>query len=472
MRVVALPFAVLFFSLVSPSVAHADDDGLVTVTFAVPRDSEAARASVLVAPALRDAFAGDGRFTLPDLEALLDGVDAPPAEASLAEAMRLKGKADLALSMVDLPVAADAYGQALVAFEQGAGAVVDITEMVDAFDKQATTFVLQGDRAGAESAWARALALDPGFRVAADAAPRVKKAFDVVLKDYKVPALGKLTVYSTTGAAEVWIDGVPRGASPLTVEVPPGRHIVRVAREGYRTWGGAVDVKKNMEATAQAALKPTRMLAKLDELLSRVSRNPDSTENVAELSRLLKVDRMIIAVVSSEGEVASIQGLSVDAVNGRLLARAEKSLPIEGDFFTRDATRFFRDRLVSVTAERAPTTKADLETGGPTRLSGDAEVVETPGTVVAGWVLTVGGVAAVGTGVVLGIVTLGQSAAFASKQQTDPQLADIKNAWLFTAVGADVAYVVGAGLLTGGILLLANGYAEQNAREDVLRPGL
>lgn len=469
MRVVAFASLVV---LLSAGVAHAVDDGLVTVTLAVPRDSEAARASVLTAPALRDAFAGDGRFSLPDLEALLDGVDAPPADTALAEALRLKSKADLALSMVDLPVAADAYGQALVAFEQGAGAVVDITELVDAFDKQATTFVLQGDSAGAQSAWARALAIDPGFRVATDAAPRVKKAFDVVLRDYKVPALGKLTVYSTTGAAEVWIDGVPRGASPITVEVPPGRHFVRVAREGYRTWGGAVDVKKNTEATAQAALKPTRMLAKLDELLTRVSRNPDNPENIAELSRLLKVDRMIIAIVGSEGEVASVQGISVDAVNGRVLARAEKSLPIDGDFFTRDATRFFRDRLVSATAERAPATTTDLERTGPSRLSGEAEVVETPGTVVAGWALTAGGVAAVGTGVVLGVLTLGQSAAFRSKQQTDPIVTDIKNAWLFTSIGADVAYVVGAGLLTGGILLLANGYAEQSAREDVLRPGL
>jgi hypothetical protein len=53
----------------------------------------------------------------------------------------------------------------------------------------------------------------------------------------------------------------------------------------------------------------------------------------------------------------------------------------------------------------------------------------------------------------------------------DPELSTIKNAWLFSAVGADVSSVVAAGLITGGVVLLVNGYAEQAAREDVLRPG-
>jgi hypothetical protein len=101
--------------MLSTSSASADD-GLVTVTLAVPKDAGSAQAAALVAPALRDAFAGDGRFTLPDLEALLDDVPAPPAVARLEEARRQKSKADLALSIVDLPVAADAYAQALVAF--------------------------------------------------------------------------------------------------------------------------------------------------------------------------------------------------------------------------------------------------------------------------------------------------------------------------------------------------------------------
>jgi Protein kinase domain/PEGA domain len=48
------------------------------------------------------------------------------------------------------------------------------------------------------------------------------------------PAVGRLTVTSTPAQAEVAIDGVPRGRTPLTLRnLPLGRHTVRVTREGY-----------------------------------------------------------------------------------------------------------------------------------------------------------------------------------------------------------------------------------------------
>ncbi len=298
----------------------------------------------------------------------------------------------------------------------------------------------------------------------------MKKIFDGVLKNWTNPPMGQLTVYSTSGAAEVQVDGVPRGAAPLTIDVPAGRHLVRVYREGFRAWGGAVEVKKGQEATVQAALKPTKTFAKLDELLTRLARTPENDLTVGDLSRLLKADRMVIAVVATEGSIASITGIAIDAVSGRVVGRAEKSLPIEGDFFARDTTRFVRDRLVPAAAERATVVESE-EDRRKTRLAGDAEKVETPGAVIAGWVLTGVAVVPLGLGIGLGIATLNQSEAYRSRTQVDPELSTIKNAWLFSAVGADVSSVIAAGLITGGVVLLVNGYAEQAAREDVLRPG-
>lgn len=455
-------------------------DGLLVVSIGVPVDSNSARAAVLVAAAARDATAGAGDLTVVDVEALLDATDAPPASAKLAEAKRLKDKADLGLSMVDLPVAADAYADALVAFEQGAAAITNINDVVDTFEKQATTFALQGETAAAKQAFEKALALDPGFRVAADAPPRAKKVFDDVVKGWRTPPMGQLTVYSTTGAAEVWVDGVQQGASPLTLDVAAGRHLVRVYREGYRAWGGAVDVKKGSEATAQAALKPTAGFAKLDELLGRVARNPDNAQNLSEVARFLKVDRVLVTLVETQGPVANISGFWINGVSGSTERKGQKSLSIDGDFFVRDTTTFVRQRFLEGgnigSVDGDGNSKLDdpnktPDRRGPSRLPGDAEKVETPGMVIAGWVTLSTSVVPLATGIVLGVLTLNQNEAFHSRQQTANDLEEVKSAWLFTSIGADVSYVVAGGMAATGAILLVNGYAEQAALEDVMEPG-
>ncbi len=457
------------------------DDGLVTVAYTAPVDSGAARAAALASPAVRAAFTTAGGFRVVDLEALLDQVDAPPAAARLAEARRLKDKADLALSMVDLLVAADAYAEALVSYEQGAAGITDIAEVVDTYDKQAIAFALSGESSSARASWERALALDPGFRVAADVAPRVKRAFDDVARGWKKPPMGQLTVYATSGAAEVWVDGVLRGAAPLTVDVPAGRHLVRVYREGYRAWGGAVDVKKGAEATVQAAPRPATGFARLDELVGRIVRNPDAAANAVELARYLKSDRIMLMLVEAEGPVATLSGLFIDGVTGRVLARGGKSLSVDDDFFTRDVTTFVRQRYVdgeNVGAsglDDAQVRRIDAGDGDGddrrSRLPGDVERVETPGLVVGGWVVTGLALLPLGAGVGLGIATLNQQEAFWSRTQVDPEARQIKDAWLFTAVGADAGYLVGAAMVTAGVVMLVNGYAEQAALTDIIEPG-
>jgi hypothetical protein len=474
----------LLVGVVAPAAPVRADDGLVTVTIAAPVDSAAARAAASTAPSLREAFTAPGGFRVVDLEALLDGVDAPPASLRLAEARRQKDKADLALSMVDLPVAADAYGAALVAYEQGAAALTDIAEVVDCFDKQATTFALQGDTPAARSSWERALALDPAFRVASNAAARVRKAFDDVARGWKRPPMGQLTVYATSGAAEVWVDGVQRGAAPLTLDVPAGRHLVRVYREGFRAWGGAVDVKKGAEATVQAALKPTTGLARLEELLGRVMKNPDNALGVTELARFLKADRIMLALVEAQGPIAVVRGFLIDGVAGRVLTRGQKSLSVDDDFFSRDATSFVRERFVEgalngalgeVTPPDVP--KGDAgDAGGAggdagSRLPGDAERVPTSGLLIGGWVTLGLSLLPIGTGIGLGAATLNQQEAYRSRSQVDPAATQIKNAWMFSAIGADVGYVLGAAMVTTSIFLLVNGYTEQAALQDVIAPG-
>ncbi len=48
-------------------------------------------------------------------------------------------------------------------------------------------------------------------------------------------AEGVLKVTSDPAGARVWVDDVPRGATPTLLEVAPGRHVIRLEQPGYRS---------------------------------------------------------------------------------------------------------------------------------------------------------------------------------------------------------------------------------------------
>jgi PEGA domain len=448
--------------------AEPQRDGLVMVTLAVPTNVQGEATAVTVARLLRTVATNTPGFTHKDLESLLDDVAAPPHQALLADALKQKEKADLALSMVDLPVAADAYAQSLVAFEQAAAGLRDISPVVDALDRQATTFALQNDTKAARQAWERALALDPGFRVAADAAPRAKKAFDELVKNYRAPPMGKLTIYTTSGAAEVWVDGVARGVAPLTLEVPAGRHLVALIHDGFRAFGTAVDVKKGVEASVQAALKPTKGYAKLDAMLGRIAKNPDGDGLAAELARTLKVDRLMLITVAQSTTAVTIAGKVVDGVSGKTIASSSKAMVSESEFFERDVSRFAEELLQSHDRRMNETTTPTEGGTGKDLLVGDVAAVPVPGGVVAGGVLLGLSVLPLAGAITLGIVTLQQSGQYRIRAQVDKDLDSIRQTWLLTSLASDGLYVATAALLGLGTFFLVTGLDEWSTKEEVM----
>ncbi|MBR0099707.1 MAG: PEGA domain-containing protein [Treponema sp.] len=83
-------------------------------------------------------------------------------------------------------------------------------------------------------------------------------------------ASGKSYIRVTTtnvSLASVYIDGSYKGTSPLTVEVSPGSHSVRVEKSGYDTYRGTVNVADGYEntvsVTMQASVGSIRAEAKI-----------------------------------------------------------------------------------------------------------------------------------------------------------------------------------------------------------------
>lgn len=479
MRRVGVPLLLVGAVLGGP-IARARDAEVMVAALAIPMDGGSAPVAVDVARIAHEALAHDRDVRQLDLERVLDGGDPLwVTKLEAAEAAARKGRS--ALESVELPVAAEAFAEAVVAYEQAVAGMRDLAPLVEVFGLQGVVFALQGDKKNAEQAFARALALDPAWRIESTAPSKARATFDATAKAQKSAGQGTLTVYATTGAAEVWVDGVFRGVAPLTLDARTGRHYVRVAKDGQVAHGSAVEVRRGSEATVQASLRPTSRLAKLEELSHRVTRSKESVAPVAELAAWLQVDRLLVLLVEDSGGSALVTGTLVDGVTGQQRARASKAFSPRDSFFERDVRNFLRERLAPGASEGAdaprpevtPTPSPDAD-GPPTPslLPGEAEQVEAPGAVVGGWVLLGLSVVPIGTGIGFGIASLNYYDAFHNKvpSQIDPQLGTLSSTWLTMSILTDVSWALAIGMVAGGTAALVIGYDEWAAREEVASP--
>ncbi len=479
MRRAAVASTLVLAGLLAPA-ANARDAELMVTAIAVAMDGGSAPVAVDVARIAHETLAHDRDVRQLDLERVLDGGE-PLWVSKLEAAEAAARKGTTALESVELPVAAEAFAEAVVAYEQAIAGMRDLTPLVDVLGRQGVVFALQGDKKNAEQAFARALALDPAWRIEGTAPSRARASFEATVKAHKGAGQGSVTVYATTGAAEVWVDGVFRGIAPITLDARAGRHYVRVAKDGHLAYGGAVEVRRGSEATVQATLRPTSRLAKLEELSHRVARSKESVGPVAELAAWLQVDRLVVLLVEDSGGSALITGTVVDGITGQQRARASKAFSPRDSFFERDVRNFVRERLAPGASEGADAPRRDPPPGPapdddgpptPSLLPGEAERVEAPGAVVGGWVLLGLSVIPIGTGIGFGVASLTYQDGFRNKlpSQLDPQLEPLRATWLTMSILTDVSWALAIGMVAGGTAALVIGYDEWAAREEVASP--
>jgi hypothetical protein len=104
-------------------------------------------------------------------------------------------------------------------------------------------------------------------------------------------AAGVVKVTSDPAGADIWIDDIPRGATPALIEVDPGRHALRLEHPGYRPVIRYIEVvagrlhKQHValdpEAGGPAASRPPRQ--KVARLMpsAKVQRLEDSDADAA-----------------------------------------------------------------------------------------------------------------------------------------------------------------------------------------------
>jgi hypothetical protein len=69
---------------------------------------------------------------------------------------------------------------------------------------------------------------------------------------------GSLEVQSSPSGAQVFLNGVPAGTTPLLVEdVPVGSRAMRVELSGYERWSSLIRIVANQRTLAKAELQPS-----------------------------------------------------------------------------------------------------------------------------------------------------------------------------------------------------------------------
>ena len=69
------------------------------------------------------------------------------------------------------------------------------------------------------------------------------------------PTMGTVQVRSTPYLSEVFVDGDSMGYTPAKVSLPPGKHVFRVEKAGYKAWTKEIMITVGSELTLDASLE-------------------------------------------------------------------------------------------------------------------------------------------------------------------------------------------------------------------------
>jgi hypothetical protein len=168
----------------------------------------------------------------------------------------------------------------------------------------------------------------------------------------------QLVVYTEPAGAQVTIDGAPLGATPASIELPPGDHRVEVSKEGFDPISRSFAVPRNRSVELSFAL--TRQAPPADSVLPPLTQPAPTTPSAAPIANNPPVVRPTTREVeqTQPPSGAMRQWAWVPAAGGVVLAAV-------GGVFLYQAIHA-HDELTSPTTTIGPAQAASYRQSGPT----------------------------------------------------------------------------------------------------------
>jgi len=322
-----------------------DEEGISIATFAVARDSASAQQAVVTEYLVRQSFQRNPRYSSLDVEAFLSGDDPLRAREQVQKGLELLDRGREMYDAFELAPALSTTTKAVLALERGAAALHDMGPYVNALLLLGATYSLKADKRNARNTFERALLVDRRATLQGGGyPPTVMEIFDEARDLVEGAPLASLSIYANPAAAEVYVDGIFRGSTPLTIDrLPAGRHVVRVFRSGYTSYGRVIELLDGAEETVQAALKPTPQAAQFESLLRRAG--PEAAQDgmgpaTQELGAWVKVDQLMLVQVTASGDDVTLQVAHYDAAGAQRLHAATRTFSFSSQRFRANVEEF------------------------------------------------------------------------------------------------------------------------------------
>ena len=240
---------------------------------------------------------------------------------------------------LDIPGAIEKAEQALEKLELGAASLEDLTLFVNILHLLGTCYTFNGDLNESSSSFLRAYLINPALKPDPTVyPPDICDVYEAVGADASQVGTGSISVDSEPKGASVYLDGMPMGVAPVTIDnIVIGKHIIRLSKLGYQYFGSVLTIKKDETRTLSATLQSipgvSRILAEKNNLPSLFAKGIESTlASMQVIAKDLGVEQlMVIIVTPGDGGVASLSIYIYERLSNSIIAQRQGDSPSMND---------------------------------------------------------------------------------------------------------------------------------------------
>ena len=290
------------------------------------------KAASMVAHFLRKAVVEDTEFAAVSLVGVLGNASMERSRLDFKEADDFVSRGQKAYQEFELDQTMGFFKEALTRYERNVGYIDDFTKLSELLMLMGAVHSLRGERKRAALRFVQAYTVDD--EVEPDPSvfnPSMREQFRRAIERLNRRPRGSLALTSNPSYGEVYLNGEFVGVTPLVLEgLLEGKQYVQIGRDGFRNWGGAIQIKGRRESAENARLDPTEYFDRFDKLLEGIAPSmselisfgdtsvpdDDVPEPVEEVGALLNADQVFWAGVRLDGEQVRLSVTQIN-LNGR-----------------------------------------------------------------------------------------------------------------------------------------------------------